>query len=320
MSLLILSETDVKQCITMPQAITVMEQAFKEFYANQTILPLRTSLPVAKEDAVMLTMPAYLNHQNALGLKVVSVFPNNKTKNLPAINGVVLLLNAQTGEPQALMDAGYLTALRTGAVSGLATQYLAKKDAKHLALIGAGAQALTQLEAVAAIRPIERVTIWSRNFENALEFAKQIDNRFEVQCFHTLKETIKEADIICTATASTEPLIHWADLTAEVHINAVGSHNHHMVEIANDVMAKATVVVDQLEAALAESGEVFSSVQSHVLRVEDIIELGKLLSQPLPIHSKQITVFKSVGLAIQDISIAQAIYTNALLNGVGSVM
>ncbi|MCL9684401.1 ornithine cyclodeaminase family protein [Legionella maioricensis] len=318
MSFMVLSQREVQQCIDMKQAITVMEEAFKESYLRQTILPLRTPVAVEKENALMLTMPAYLSQKNALGLKVISVFPNNTAKKKPAINGVMLLLNEETGEAQAIMEAGYLTAMRTGAVSGLATKYLAKENANEVAIIGSGVQAVTQLEAVASVRPIRNVSIWSRSFENSKRFAQKIEDKYEVECHQTIREAVKNADVICTATASTEPLICLADLKPDVHINAVGSHTRKMREINNDVMAKAVIVVDQLEAALSEAGEVISALEERCIRQEDIKELGAIVNANQTPNQKRITLFKSVGLAIQDISIAHAVYMNALKQGLGT--
>ena len=188
MSLTLLSATNIKQCIDMRQAIDAMESAFLQLAKDQVVLPLRTPINVESENAVCLTMPAYFKEEKQLGLKVVSLFPNNHLQKLPAINGVILLLDAQTGQPKALMDAAWLTALRTGAVSGLATRLLARDDVEHVAIIGAGAQALTQLEAVATARNIRRVSVWSRTHAHAISFAKQIEQQFEVHACTTVSE------------------------------------------------------------------------------------------------------------------------------------
>lgn len=156
MTVQLLSLNDVKQSINMLQAIEAMERAFIQLAKNQVKLPLRTGMAIDEEQALTLTMPAYLAADKALGLKVVSIFPNNTLRKIPSITGFIMLLDVQTGEPKALMDAGYLTALRTGAVSGLATQYFAREDASHAAIIGSGVQAETQLEAVAAVRDITK--------------------------------------------------------------------------------------------------------------------------------------------------------------------
>jgi ornithine cyclodeaminase len=319
MGLKVLTQKEIRQCINMKQAIAAMETAFKEYYAGTTKLPLRTSISIQKEDALTLSMPAYLGKQNALGLKVVSIFPNNLKHNKPSINGLILLLNEQTGEAKAIMEAGYLTALRTGAVSGLATQYLAKKDAKHVAILGSGTQAYTQLEAVINVRPIKKISIWSRTLDNASKFAQKLNsNEYEIDCYSDVHKAVYEADVICTATSSTEPLIHNAHLKPGVHINAVGSHTPHMHEIDNEVLAHSLVVVDQLEAACAEAGEIVSALRDKSIRVDDILELGALISGVKPHKEYQNTVFKSVGLAIQDISIAHSVYLNAIKEGLGT--
>ncbi|KTD25679.1 ornithine cyclodeaminase [Legionella lansingensis] len=312
MALTLLRLEDIKRCITMKEAIDVMEEAFKQLARREVIMPLRTPIPVFKENALTLSMPAYLPEQGALGLKVVSIFPNNLKKNLHSVQGVILLLDAKTGKVEALMEGAYLTALRTGAVSGLATKFLSDENAKHVAIIGAGAQAATQLEAIAAVRNIEQVSIWSRNKERANTLAETIQNHFEVKTYKKLETAIKDADIICTATASTEPLIHLKHIKPNVHINAIGSHTKDMREIANDVLANASVIVDQKSAALAEAGEIIHAIRNKVLKKTSLKELGKVISKHAsPYYKKRLTVFKSVGLAIQDISIAQAVYWNA---------
>lgn len=224
MSLRLLSLDEVKQSITMSQAIKAMEDAFMQLAKQQAKLPLRTAIAIDEEEALTLTMPAYLAQDKALGLKVVSIFPKNSARNKPSITGFIMLLDASTGEPQALMDAAYLTALRTGAVSGLATQYFATEDAHHVAIIGSGVQAETQLQAVATVRDIKQVSIWSRNRNNAEQFAAKLANQYMVNVYEHIPSAIKDADIICTATASTEPLIHLQDIQAHAHINAIGSH------------------------------------------------------------------------------------------------
>lgn len=318
MSLLLLSLDEVKQSITMTEAIGALERAFIQLAQQETQLPLRTGVTITSEDALMLTMPAYLSKDHALGLKVVSIFPKNLEKNKPSITGFMMLLDAHTGEPKALMDAAFLTALRTGAVSGLATKYFAKDDAHHVAIIGSGAQAKTQLAAVAAVRDIQHVSVWSRNIKNAQQFAAEAKPQFDIHAYDTIPEAIRDADIICTATNSTEPLIKLTDIKPDVHINAIGSHSPVMQEIATDVLSQAVVIVDQLEAALAEAGEIINAIAEHPLKSESIIEIGQWLIHKNHNYKNQRTVFKSVGLAIQDISVATVVYQNALHKKLGT--
>lgn len=318
MALKLLSISDVKQSITMIEAIDAMESAFLQLAEHQATLPMRTGIPVG-ENGLALTMPAYLAKANILGLKTVSVFPENVKHNLPSINGTILLLDATTGEPLVLMDAGYLTALRTGAVSGLATKYFSLDRPSTVVIIGSGAQAVTQLEAVAAVREIHKVIVWSRQLENAKTFAKKMENSYNIHVYEALSSALKEADIICTATASTEPLVHLDDLKPHVHINAVGSHSKSMQEISGDVLKKAVVIVDQLEAAMNEAGEIIEAVKQQNLQKETITELGSWLLKKVPPVQEKLTVFKSVGLAIQDLAVAHVVYQNALKRQAGSV-
>ncbi len=302
----------------MKEAIETMETAFIQLAKHEVVMPLRTPIPIEKENALTLTMPAYIPAQEALGLKVVSIFPNNAKKDLPNIFGTILLLDAKTGQIEAIMEGTYLTALRTGAVSGLATKYLAREDAQHLAIIGSGVQAVTQLEAVAAVRDIRRVSIWSRNKKNADSFAEAIRDHFDVKTYRDVKAAVKEADIICTATGSTEPLIHLSDINPSIHINAIGSHTKEMREIANDVLKKALVIVDEKRAVLKEAGEIIHAIENKALTKTRLKELGDMIQKNTDYYKKRMTVFKSVGLAIQDIGIAQTVYHNAREKRLGS--
>lgn len=317
MALKLLSLSEVKQSITMTEAIDAMERAFIQLAQGEATLPLRTGIPVG-ENGLTLTMPAYLSEEKILGLKVVSVFPDNVKHNKPSINGTILLLDATSGEPLMLMDAGYLTALRTGAISGLATKYFSKNLPSTIAIVGAGVQAITQLEAVAAVRQIEQVFVWSRHLESANKFANEMSAFYDVQVCEQLSTALKKSDVICTATGSTEPLIHLEDLKPHAHINAIGSHHPSMQEISGEVLQKAVVVVDQIEAAMKEAGEVINAVDQQKIKRESVIEIGSWLLKKSPHVQEQLTVFKSVGLAIQDLAVAQVVYQNALKMNLGS--
>jgi ornithine cyclodeaminase len=319
MALRVLSLSEVKQSITMSEAINAMERAFIQLAQDHVQLPLRTGIPVDNH-GLTLTMPSYLAEEKILGLKVVSVFPDNIQRNKPSINGMILLLDATTGEPRVLMDAGYLTALRTGAISGLATQYFSRDIPSTVTIIGSGVQAITQLEAVAAVRQIKQVYVWSRHSENARTFAKKMAPFFDIQVCEQLSTALKQSDIICTATGSVEPLVHLDDLQPHVHINAIGSHHPSMIEIDGEVLQRSVVIVDQLEAAMNEAGEIIKAVEQHQLQRESILEIGSWLLNKGPDFQDQMTVFKSVGLAIQDVAVAEIVYQNALKMNLGSMI
>lgn len=316
MPIKLISRAEIQKCISMPEAIEVMKNAFLQLANHQVIQPLRTAMPISDKGA-MLTMPAYLERERELGIKIVSSFPDNREQNLPSIHGLIVLIDANTGVPIALMEAGYLTALRTGAISGLATDLLARKDAKSLCIIGSGVQARTQLEAVVAVRNIEKITVWSRTYQHALEFCEFYRHRFYIEPVASIQSAVLDADIICTATNSDTPLVYSADIKPDVHINAVGSHAKSMQEIGLDVLQNAMIVVDQKEAALAEAGEVIAAIESGCLKENQLIELGGLLQNPNASYFTQLTLFKSVGLAIQDIGIASCVYQKAIKNRLG---
>ena len=312
MSLQLLSLNDVKQSITMLEAIRAMESAFIQLARQEVKLPLRTGITIDAEQALTLTMPAYLEHEKALGLKVVSIFPNNRAKNKHAITGFIMLLDAHTGEPKALMDAAFLTALRTGAISGLATQYFATETARHAAIIGSGAQAETQLEAISAVRDIKEVSVWSRDIKNAQKFAARYESQFDINVCEQVSQAVRDADVICTVTSSSEPLIQLHDVQAHVHINAIGSHTPMMREISDELLGQAVVIADQIQAVLAESGEIISALKHNQLKQNAIIELGDWLLHKKPDYKSNLSVFKSVGLSIQDLSVADVVYKNAM--------
>ncbi len=317
MALKLLSLSEVKQSITMSEAINSMERAFIQLALQKATLPLRTGIPVGK-NGLTLTMPAYLSEEKILGLKIVSMFPDNVQHNKPSINGLILLLDATSGEPLMLMDGGYLTALRTGAISGLVTKYFSQDLPSTVTIVGAGIQAITQLESVAAVRQIKRVFVWSRHLKSAQKFAKEMKAFYNIQACEQLSTALKKSDIICTATASTEPLVYLHDLQSHAHINAIGSHHPSMQEISGEVLQKAVVIVDQREAAMKEAGEIINALEQQKIKKESIIEIGPWLLKKAPHVQEQLTVFKSVGLAIQDLAVAQIVYHNALKMNLGS--
>lgn len=316
MNITLLSKKDIQQCITMKDAIDTMRAAFLKLAKGEVLQPLRCVIPVQSKGAT-LTMPAYL-HKQQLGVKIVSSFPENFTHRLPCIHGVIVLLDTRTGVPIAFMEAGYLTALRTGAISGLATDLLAREDARQLCIIGSGIQAYTQLEAIRAVRNIEKITVWSRTFKHAKTFVESFNNQLNIEPIESIQAAVRKADIICTATSSTTPFLHYPDLKQNVHINAIGSHSKSMQEIGLDILQKAMIVVDQKNAALMEAGELINAFEAKQLEPDQLIELGHILQNARPPHFNQkLTLFKSVGLAIQDISIAHQVYENAIKKNLG---
>ncbi|MEE9245621.1 MAG: NAD(P)-binding domain-containing protein [Gemmatimonadota bacterium] len=321
MLLRVLSADDVRQALPMTDAIEAMRGAFMALATGRAALPQRIVLRLPAHDAVSLFMPARV--EGALGAKIISVFPGNARRGLPLVHGMVALLDDETGRPTALLDGGALTAIRTGAASGLATRLLADPDADRVAIIGAGAQARTQLEAVCAVRRVRAVTVYSRTEASAERFASEMAGRREVpdrvEVAESAAAAAKDADIICVATSSLEPVLMRGEAPDGAHINAVGSFTSEMIELDPELVAECRVVVDQREAALAEAGEIIAAIEAGLMKGTDLAELGDIVAGGLPQRTEiaQPTLFKSVGLAVQDMCAAAAALERARQEGLG---
>ncbi|WP_448545303.1 ornithine cyclodeaminase family protein [Roseiflexus sp.] len=307
----ILSADDVRRAVTMPAAIDAVASAFVQLSTGRATVPLRAHLQQRTHESHTFVMPALLEESSGLGLKVVSVFPHNAARhNLPVIHALVVVLNAATGQPAAVLDGSYLTALRTGAASGAATRALARPDARVLAIIGAGVQAYHQVEAVCAVRPIERVIIVNRSRERAERLAAMLRERAiapHIDIAASSAEALTQADVVCCATSSPTPVFDDASLRPGVHINGIGSFTPQMVEVPPETVGRAYVVVDQQTAAWAEAGDLQHARGLGLLDESQTVELGAVIAGIVPTRTSddQITFFKSVGNAVQDIAVAQ---------------
>lgn len=326
--MLILSREDVRTLTPMPKAIELVAMAFADLSAGRALSPMRTSLEVIPGTGTTLVMPAYVPTSAALGLKVVSVFTANAARGLPTIASLVVLLDDETGQPVAIMDGAHLTALRTGAVSGVASKLLAREDSRVLTVIGAGAQALTQAAAVCAVRPIERVIVIARSLTGLERYRAQLRRDWpEVEVLlETTRDApsaVRAADIICTATTSHTPVFDDADVQPGTHINGVGSFTPRMQEIPAQTVARALVVVDQIEPALEEAGDLIVPLRNGVIARNHISrELGELVRGKVPgrTSTDEITFFKSVGNAVQDIAVGRFAYDEAVRRGMGQTV
>lgn len=307
----------------MNEVIEYAALALKEFSAERTITPIRGSLPFADEQNTALIMPSVAEGLEALGLKVVTVVPQNKKIGKKTINGIVMLSDFQTGEPLALLEGSYLTMIRTGALSGVATKHLARHNAKTLCIIGTGEQAKGIAEAVFAVRDIEKVILYNRTEEKAYAFAQYIQETFDkpAYVYASPDEAISEADIIVTTTNASTP-VFTETLQKGVHINAVGSFRPNMQELPSHAIANANkVVVESKEAALEETGDLQIPINEGVFEASNLhAELGQIISGEKAgrENDEEITVFKSVGLAVVDIIVAKYLYEKAVERGVGN--
>ncbi len=325
--MLVLTAKDVRQAINMQQAIDAVETAYVQAYQQKAQTPLRTQVDCPQAGGTMLFMPAAMQELQGIGIKIVSVFPNNVSLGKPTIAALMLLSDPQTGEPLAFMDAGFMTALRTGAGSGVATRHLARRDARKTAVFGAGTQAVRQLEAVLEERDIQEVLVFDIDQDRARAYIQECSqelSRFNVdlQIAESPRQAVLDADIIIAATTSASPVFSGQDIKAGVHINGIGSFKPEMQEIDETAISRADkIVIDSFQAAFAEAGDLIIPVQKGLLSQDDIYgEIGKIACGDAPGRQSQeeITFFKSVGIAAQDIAVSKLIYENAKARGLGS--
>jgi len=322
----ILSADDVQQALPMADAIAGMKTAFAQLSQQQAEVPLRGRVQ-AGDKGVTLVMPAYLSASDDLAVKIVSVFPGNPERNLPTIHAMVLALDPTTGQVLAMMEGGSLTAIRTGAGSGAATDFLARPDSKTVAIIGSGVQARTQLEAVCTVRDIQQVYVYSPTIAHAEQFAVEMAGQGVIPDAITVvanpDEAIRQADIVCAATTSKTPVFNGESLQPGTHINGVGSFTPEMIELDETTVKNALVVVDSQEAVLEEAGEIIVLLEQGIIdRSHIYAELGELAAglKPGRTNDQQITFFKSVGVAVQDAISANIAYQNALKHNLGTAV
>jgi alanine dehydrogenase len=312
----------------MKAAIEAMKQAYSALSDGKAEVPLRSRLPVPPHDGLTLFMPAFVNDKKsqALAVKVVSIFPQNSQRNLPLIFATVLVLEADTGRPLALLEGSSLTAIRTGAGSGLAIDLLARTESRVAAIFGAGAQGRTQLEAACTVRKIDQVWVYDSDHKRAEAFVSELSGvgpiPSDIRIAKNSEEAVHDADIICTATTSISPVFDDAKLKPGVHISAIGSYTPEMQEIPAETVGRARIVVDSLSATLAETGDLVIPIRSGLIKTEDITELGEIvLGRKLGRKSPhEITLFKSVGIAVQDAMAAQVALENAQKLGLGQTI
>ncbi|ETR68405.1 MAG: Ornithine cyclodeaminase [Candidatus Magnetoglobus multicellularis str. Araruama] len=324
MKLRMLSAADVRKALPMPLAIQVMQRAFAQFSAGRTVVPLRTRIQVDGGN-LMFFMPAFLKESRELGLKVIALWPDNSVKGLADAYSLVTIFDVDTGKPLAIMNGEELTAIRTGAGGGLAADLLARPESSVVAVFGSGVQARAQLEAVCAVRPIREVRIVGRTPVSAEKFAAEIRNWPDLPTVFTppREEAVAKADIIITATTSNTPVFKGKCLSPGTHITAVGSYTHDMQEVDSDTIRKAKIVVDSLEACLAEAGDLIIPIEQKEITSDDIYaELGQIVNGDLPGRENpdEITYFKSVGIAAQDAASGHEIYRIAKEMNLGQLV
>jgi ornithine cyclodeaminase len=318
MNVLVLSYTDVVRLLTMEACIEVMADALRTTSRGGAVLPLRSVVWMPDRTGMIGLMPGFLDPPTSLGLKVVSIFPGNHGTGFDSHQGVVMLFDTRHGSPRAIIDASSITAIRTAAVSGVATRALARDDAGDLAILGSGVQAQTHLAAMRAVRKIRRVRVWSRTLANAQRFADKCSLPVEVMT--TARAAVEGADLVCTTTASREPVLEGAWLRPGAHVNAVGACFAATREVDTAAVARSRLIVDRKESTLNESGDFLLAKKDGAIGDDHIVgELGDLLLGRLVgrRNPDEVTLFKSLGIAIEDLAAAHYVYSQAVARGGG---
>jgi ornithine cyclodeaminase/alanine dehydrogenase-like protein (mu-crystallin family) len=328
MKTLVLSHDEVVELLPIKECIAVMREALNALAAGKAYQPLRRIIRPPDAKGVMGLMPAYMSggtsgDRAAFGLKAICVFPGNPAKGMDSHQGAVLLFSAETGELLSMMNASAITAIRTAAVSGVATDLLARGDACNLALLGSGVQARSHLVAMSQVRSIKRCRIASRHIEHAQNFAEEMrrDFSFALEPVETVEEALKGADLIVSATTAVEPIIRRQWISAGAHLNVVGSSTPNAREVDSETMAAASLFVDRHESTINEAGDYLLAMRDGVIGPNHIrAEIGEVLKGDKPgrTSAEEITLFKSLGLAIEDLFAAEYLYKKARELNVGT--
>jgi len=321
---LFLSKKDLENVLTMRETIAAVEEAFRELASGTAAMPTRVGLTLGDRAGWVGAMPAYLSRANALTTKIVTSYKDNPSKyGLPTVMAIIVLNDPETGKPEAVLEGTFITAMRTGAASGVATKYLARRSAKTVGIFGTGTQARTQLQAMREVRNVESALVYDIATDRATRFAEEMKKKLgiEVRTEDNPEKVVARSDIIATASTSRTPVFNGDLLRTGTHINAIGSFRPDTRELDDSTILRSKLVVDQLEAALEEAGDVVIPLKSGVIQQDHVYaELGQIVAglKPARENDSEITVFKSVGLGIQDAAAAGLAYRKAREANVGT--
>lgn len=322
----LLTRKDIQSILPMESVIELVEQAFEQQALKRTVMPVRSCIPIEKNNGIVCSMPAYIESMNALGMKVVSTFRDNPGKyGIPSVQATILMNNSETGQVMAIMDGVYITGMRTAAASAIATKHLARKDSETLGMFGAGGQALYQLQGQCAVSGIKRVKVYDVNSKYRDAFvqkaSKIVGESVKVEAVDNPEQVVKGSDIIVTVTTSKKPIFDGNWVEEGTHINGIGSYEPFARELDTTTIKRASkVVVDAYDAAMVEAGDVIIPIKERAVTANHVYaQLGELVAKIKlgRTDDKEITVFKTVGTAIQDVSTAIWVYTMAKAKGIG---
>jgi alanine dehydrogenase len=321
--MLVLSESQVQNLIDLDELIAALEQAHIQYSTGKAVMPVRLVVPLPQIQGRITSMPGYLSEDKALGMKVVTYFQDNPKQNLPAILATVMLFSAETGKIIAAMDGVYITAIRTACASALATKALANPATPVLGILGAGVQARAHILALTRVRQLSRIKLYSPSGKSALRIKGELEPQcgVPIEVVNSPQDAVCDSDLLVTVTTAKEPIVKPEWLKPGAHINAVGSHRPDLREIDGATLKRAKVVVDSREAIMAECGDILLALNEKSISEADIHgEIGEVLAGGKTGRSSasEITLYKSVGIAIQDVATAQLVYRKALEQNVGT--
>jgi alanine dehydrogenase len=321
--MLLLSEKQVQDLLDIDELIATLEQAHIQWSTGRAVMPVRLVVPLPQIHGRITSMPGFLNDDNALGMKVITYFQDNPKRGLPAILATIMLFSVETGKMIAVMDGSYITAIRTACASAMATRALANRETPVLGILGAGVQARAHIQALSRVRKLQQIKIYSPSGISATKIRKDMESEVGVgvKVAASAEDAVKHSDIVVTVTTAKEPILKSEWLNAGVHINAVGSHRPDLREVDGATLARAKVVVDSREAIMTECGDILLALKERSIP-EDVIhaEIGEVLAGMKSGRESagEITLYKSVGIAIQDVATANLVYHRALDRKVGT--
>ena len=323
--MLVISEQEVRALADIDELIEALEKAHIQYSTHSAVMPARLVVPLPAIQGRITSMPGFLSDDKALGMKVVTYFQQNPKLDLPAILATIMLFSADTGKIIAIMDGSYITAIRTACASAMATKALANPQTPVLGILGAGVQARAHIQALSRVRKIESIRLYSPSGTSAAAIKKDMAPQLNcvIEVAHNAETVVRDADLLVTVTTAKEPILKSEWLKPGVHINAVGSHRPDLREIDGATLARATIVVDSREAIMAECGDILLALKEKIIGENTIhAEIGEVLAKTKAArkNTDEITLYKSVGIAIQDVAAANLVYRKALEKGVGTTV
>ncbi len=321
--MLVISKKQVEELLDLDELIGALEQAHVQFSAGRVVMPVRLVVPLPEIQGRITSMPAFMSEARALGIKIISYFRDNPKQGLPPILASISLYSAETGNIEVLMDGVYITAIRTACASAMATKALARVDTPVLGILGAGTQARTHIRALSRVRSIERVLIWSPSRVNAIYVKEELQDELglPIEPQESAEAVVRGADILTAVTDSAEPILNAGWLKPGAHINAVGSHRPGAREMGGDTVQMSTVFVDSVDAINTECGDILLAIKEGAIAPNHVRgEIGEVLAGAKPGRTSddEITMYKSVGIAAQDVAAASLVHRRAVERGVGT--